>query len=159
MGAVDMIEFIKDHIFPAAFSLLPEKMDTPEARAMLLAIGLQESRFEHRVQIGGPAHGYWQFERGGGVRGVLRHPSSETHAKHVCSVLNYRAESDEVYRAIVDNDVLACCFARLLLWTLPGSLPGAAEAQEGWEQYIDAWRPGKPHRETWDGFYERAWKE
>jgi len=152
-----MISFVTEHIFPAAFSLLPEKMDTPEARAMLLAIGLQESRFEHRVQIRGPAHGYWQFERGGGVRGVLRHPASETHAKHVCSVLNYRSESDEVYRAIVDNDILACCFARLLLWTLPGSLPGAAESGEGWRQYIEAWRPGKPHRETWDGFYEQAW--
>ena len=28
---------------------------------MLLAIGLQESRFVHRRQIGGPACGFWQF--------------------------------------------------------------------------------------------------
>ena len=149
-----MIEFVKDHILPAALSLLPEKMDTPEARTMLLAIGLQESRFEHRVQIRGPARGFWQFERGGGVNGVLLHQASRDHARIVCEKLLYDPAPDVVYDAIADNDVLACCFARLLLWTLPASLPTTAE--EGWRQYLAGWRPGKPHPETWPGLYARA---
>ena len=51
---------IPDILDPAA-KLLPG-MDSAKARVMLLAIGLQESRFEHRRQIGGPARGFWQFE-------------------------------------------------------------------------------------------------
>ncbi len=149
-----MIDHINDYVFPAAFSLLPEKMDTPEARVMLLAIGLQESRFNHRAQLGGPARGFFQFEWGGGVRGVLRHPSTEAHALRVCEALRYSADTDTVYRAIEHNDTLACVFARLLLWTLPSPLPTTSE--EGWAQYIDAWRPGKPKAETWAGFYEHA---
>ena len=34
-----MIETLKSYVIPAAMSLLPEKMDSPEARAMLVAIG------------------------------------------------------------------------------------------------------------------------
>ena len=39
-------------ILDPSLKLLPG-MDSPKARMMLLAIGLQESRFEHRRQIGG----------------------------------------------------------------------------------------------------------
>lgn len=150
------IDYIKS-VFPVAFSLLPTKMDTPEARAMLLAIGLQESRFEHRVQVGGPAHGFWQFELGGGVRGVLNHPASKSAIVSILMTFDYDWMPDTSYDAIVHNDVLAVCYARLLLWTLPQSLPKRGEIQEGWNQYIAAWRPGRPHRETWDAFYIAAW--
>ena len=34
-----MIDTLKSHIIPAAMSLLPAKMDSPEARAMPVAIG------------------------------------------------------------------------------------------------------------------------
>lgn len=37
-------------IYPA-FEILPLRMDSTEAAVMMLAIGLQESRFEHRVQL------------------------------------------------------------------------------------------------------------
>lgn len=149
-----MIEHIRDHVFPAAFSLLPETMDSPEARVMLLAIGLQESRFKHRQQIGGPARGFWQFEKGGGVKGVLSHYASAPHALTAWFALNYTLSSAEAYDAIEHNDTLACVFARLLLWTLPQRLPTTAE--DGWAQYLDAWRPGKPHPATWPAFYEQA---
>ena len=67
-------QVMRDAVRPA-LALLPAAMNTPQARCMLLAIGLQESRFVHRRQIGGPARGFWQFERGtrtsrGGVWGV-----------------------------------------------------------------------------------------
>jgi len=151
-----MIGHILAHVMPAAFSLLPPNMDSREARVMLLAIGMQESRFKHRKQIGGPAHGFWQFEGGSSaaVGGVLRHPATSKYAGKVCDALRYRPEREAIYEAITDNDTLACAFARLLLWTLPNALP--TNADEGWAQYLAAWRPGRPHPETWPAFYEQA---
>lgn len=61
-----------EQVVVPGLELLPAKMDTPKARVMMLAIGMQESRFEHRKQIGGPARGFFQFEEAGGVRGVLK---------------------------------------------------------------------------------------
>jgi hypothetical protein len=138
--------------------MLPARMDSPEARAMLLAIGLQESGLKHRLQIGGPAHGYLQFERSGGCFGVLRHPATAALAKECCVRLDIIPESGEVYHAIVFNDVLACAFGRLLLWTSPEPLPLAHEPSYGWDMYRDCWRPGKPHPATWAGHFASAWK-
>lgn len=146
-----MIEHVRDHVIPAAMSLLPERMDTPPARVMLLAIGLQESRFLHRKQINGPARGFFQFEMGG-VSGVARHHASKDHLRGVCDALHY--DVGEVYGPIADNDTLACAVARLLLWTHPKALP--VNAADGWAYYIELWRPGKPKIHTWAGFYEQA---
>ncbi len=152
------LPYIQSVILPTALSLLPVKMDTPGARAMLVAIGLQESRFEHRHQIGGPARGWWQFEEGGGVAGVLRHHASRPLILPILGRLGYDETSHEyLHEAIEHNDILACIFARLLLWTLPNALPGSKEPALGWEQYLSAWRPGRPHPDTWLDFYERAW--
>ena len=151
------VKRIRDEVFPATFSLLEPKLDSRPARAMLLAIGLQESRFEYRKQIGGPAHGFWQFEEGGGVRGVLRHPATSGTIRAVLAVRGVADATRAAYDAIVNDDVLACAFARLLLWTLPGALPDEGDCEAGWQQYVAAWRPGKPHRHTWDAFYAQAW--
>src|SRR3546814_7242807 len=60
-------------------------MDTRAARVTLAAIGYQESKYLTRVQYGGgPAHGYWQFESGGGVKGVMNHKASAELARKVC---------------------------------------------------------------------------
>ena len=67
-----MIGHILAHTLPAAYSLLPAEMESAEATALLLSIGLQESQFTHRRQVGGPARGFYQFELSG-VQGVLRH--------------------------------------------------------------------------------------
>lgn len=145
-------------VIPETLALLGQpRLDTPAARAMLLAIGLQESRFEHRVQIGGPAHGYWQFEEGGGVKGVLRHEATKGPIRAVLAARGVADTTRAAYDAIVSDDVLACAFARLLLWTLPGALPARGDPEGGWRQYVDAWRPGKPHRQTWDALYAQAW--
>lgn len=151
-------DHIADEVWPKAMALLPG-MDSIAAKAEILAIGLQESSFEHRVQVGGPAHGYWQFEQGGGVTGVLRHPVSRSHAVSVCFTRGVAALPRDVYTAIINDDVLACCFARLLLYTLPDKLPAQNQREEGWQQYLSAWRPGMPHRSTWDNFYDRAWRK
>ena len=151
-------EFVIRHVYPAAMSLLPEAMDSPAAWRMLTAIGLQESRFTHRTQVRGPARGFWQFERAGGVAGVLEHVSTRRVAEGVCAVLGYPATAAAVYTAIEDNDVLAACFARLLLWTDPRALPqSAGQAIDGWTQYLATWRPGKPHPQTWTEHFTAAW--
>lgn len=154
----ETLYFVHTRIVPTTLSLLPARMNTPPARAMLLAIGLQESGFIHRVQVGGPAHGFWQFEKGGGVRGVLGHAATQPLIHSVCDVLRYPPTEAGCYAAIVHNDVLACAFARLLLWTVPGALALPHEPQKGWTQYLSGWRPGKPHPEKWDRYFAEAWR-
>lgn len=156
-GNLDAAATLLHLVYPGAFALLPGIMNTPEARAQLLAIALQESRCTYRRQIGGPARGFWQFEKLGGVRGVLQHASAGPFAQHVCRELQYRSDADTCYTAIEHNDLLAVCFARLLLWTTPGLIAGRGMPDRGWAQYIEGWRPGKPHRETWNDFFAQAW--
>ncbi|MCY1194844.1 hypothetical protein D9M72_61530 [compost metagenome] len=143
-----------------ALALLPAKMDTPAARVQLLAIGLQESRFLYRRQLGnGPARGLWQFERTGGVRGVLTHPASREYAYRICGGRGLSPVAAAVHPALETDDVLAAAFARLLMWTDGWRLPVVGDVQGGWEMYIRTWRPGKPHQQTWAGLYAQALAE
>lgn len=135
-------------------AFMGEKYASWQAQKMLIAIGLQESEFEHRVQIGGPAKGYWQFEKGGGVRGVLEHKSSKHLAAHACQELDYPATPDAVYGALPNDALLACIFARLLLYTDPKPLP--TTQQEAWAYYLRTWRPGKPKPSKWAANWDRA---
>lgn len=139
-----------------ALALLPPRMDSNRARCMLLAIGLQESRLTYRRQIGGPARGLWQFERDGGVVGVLSHPASAGHAANICEARGIRAHASAVYPALEHDDVLAAAFARLLLWTDPKALPQIGDEEGAWQTYIWNWRPGRPHRHTWGNLYAQA---
>jgi hypothetical protein len=148
------------HVIPAAMGVLPAKMDSPKARAMLLAIGLQESRFMHRRQTNfGPARGFWQFEKIG-VRGVCKHRMSMGPLNDALRYMRYESligQTANLHYAIEDNDVLACVFARLLLYTVPNSLPDQLDNVGGWNQYIAGWNPGKPHPDTWQAFFVEAW--
>jgi hypothetical protein len=153
--------YVVEHVYPVAVALLPAEMWEREAFAMLTAIGFQESAFTHRRQLpNGPARGFWQFELGG-TEGVLEHPASRDHAAHVLAALSYNdyPSSRDVHLAIEHNDVLACCFARLLLWTDPRALPSQGKPTDGWLQYLATWRPGKPHQSTWAGNFARAWSD
>lgn len=158
-------EVIKTAIEPA-FSLLPERMRSNEAKVMLLAIGLQESRFVHTYQIvqgkpgaKGPARGWWQFERMGGVHGVLNHATSKVHALTVCRARGVEPNARDVWEQLEHDQVLAAAFARLLLWTDPRSLPKLGDEQGAWDLYMRVWRPGKPHLRTWAACYADALKE
>lgn len=140
-----------------AFRLLGPGYSSVPAAALLTAIALQESGLSHRHQVGGPAHGLWQFEPIG-CDGVLSHPASKSAARRVCAALLVPALPDDAYRALEHCDVLAAAFARLALWRLPAPLPGADDGpQAAWDQYVDAWRPGKPHRHRWDENWAIAW--
>lgn len=142
-----------------ALALLPPKMTSDEARAMLLAIQFQEDPRQRRRQWPtGPARGLWQFERDGGVIGVLRHHSTREHALNLCWRCGWAGTVAAVYHALDRDDILAAGFARLLLWTLPMKLPAQGDVEEGWMQYLEAWRPGKERPETWEANFLRAWE-
>lgn len=145
-------------VFPAAYALLPERMATPQASALLLAIALQESGCCKRRQMGGPARSFWQFEVGG-IRGILAHKSSKPHLASALAALAYPVTDDATvpYVAIEHNDILAAVCARLLLWTDPQPLPSRDAAESGWQTYARCWRPGKPKRDTWNAHYQHAW--
>jgi len=143
-------------IYKATVSLLPPRLDSPEAKAMMIAIAMQESRWDERRQIGGPARGFFQFELAG-VRGVLNHKTSQPIICSVLDRLDYDYQPMTSFEAITHNDVLAFSYARCLLWTLPDPLPLRGEAGEGYRQYIESWRPGRPHRASWNKFFNDAW--
>lgn len=151
-------DYLLRHVFPAAYALLPEKMASPAATALLLAIALQESRCCHRRQVNGPARSFWQFEVGG-IRGVLSHKASKPHLANALAALSYPVTDDATvpYVAIEHNDTLAAVCARLLLYTLPSPLPAREDVDGAWRQYLKAWRPGKPKPETWVDHYCAAW--
>lgn len=149
-------------IIKPAYKLLPAAMNSEKATIMLLAIGLQESQLTYRWQIVdvknptkmGPARGLWQFESGGGVHGVLTHRSTAQYAQNICRAMNIKGYAADVYGDLHRNDILACCFARLLLWTDPKALPSTES--DAWDCYIRLWRPGKPHKSTWAANYKKA---
>lgn len=147
----------------SALALLPAAMDTAEARVMLIVIGLQESRMLHRRQLvgnpprpTGPAKGLLQFERLGGCKGVVNHPASRYWMHRVCVTQGVVFNATAVWNALETNDVLAFAAGRLLLFTDPKRLPATTDTRGAWNLYIRTWRPGRPHRDTWDAFHERA---
>lgn len=153
-----------DKAINEALALLPANMDTREARVMLLTIGLQESRFEHRRQLvgsppkpTGPAKSFWQGELGGGmVRGVRTHAATWQHARKLYAVRGVRADDSSIWNAVENDDVLAAGLARLLLWSDPYKLPSVTDVNGAWALYMRTWRPGQPHPRTWAEFHAAA---
>lgn len=148
-----------------AIEILGDKYGSPEAKLEVLAIGGQESKYLARRQIikkkgklvpEGPATSFWQFEQGGGVIGVLKHPSSAALARRLCAVRDVAPTSSAVWAAMEHDDVLGAGFARLLLLTDMGRLPRIGDEEAGWATYIKNWRPGKPHKDTWATAYANA---
>lgn len=141
--------------------LLPAEMDTPEARVMLLSIGLQESRFTARQQVGGPARGFWQFEQGtqksrGGVWGLYLHPASRYWMSMLCAARGVAFDPASIYDALDNDDMLAAGVARLGLFTDPQRLPATGDVAGAWSLYLRVWRPGKPKPDTWPALHAQA---
>ena len=158
-----LLDAVLHNAIRPALDLLPAGMDTRAAHVMLLAAGLQESRLIHRAQktrdpyVKGPARGLWQFERGGGVMGVMSHHATADHACALCTALGEPWDATLVHERLEYSDVLAAGFARLLLWADPFPLPLVNDDhQAAWQCYLRCWRPGKPHRDTWDAFHALA---
>ncbi len=146
-----------------ALLLLPARMTSPQAEVQLLATHLQEAPNREQCQLPakpgkcGPARGIFQFERGGGVAGVLRHPASRPHVLTVCAALGVTPTLDGIFDALPTQcDVLDAALARLLYWTDPFSLPKLGDEQGALDLYLRTWRPGKPHPGAWPPNYAKA---
>lgn len=166
---MNTLDYLVKCVLPAAYKLMPSRMNSPEASSLLICIALQESGLRARRQMlengkqwweskPGPANGLWQFERDGGVRGVMRHAAASAIVLPVIDALLYPRDPYAVHEALIHNDVLACVLARALLYSVPESLPGPNDPTKGWSQYVSAWRPGKPHPEVWPENYRIAWE-
>lgn len=157
-----------------ALALLPPKMDSAEARVMLLAIGLQESKMLHRRQLvgnppapTGPAKSFWQGERGGGmVAGVRQHAATKALAAILYAERGVAPNDAAIWNAIERDDVLAAGLARLLLYSDPGALPRVSDTEGAWRLYLRTWRPGAYERGSgaqradlrakWNGYHAQA---
>ena len=157
----DLQNLVSSVVSPA-MALLPARMDSDRVRVLLLAIGLQESRFQFRRQMGnGPARGFWQFEQGAtassGVRGVFNHALTGDTLRRVAVQRGIQPTAAAIWAALETDDVLACVTARLLIYTDGPPLPALGDADGAWRLYADrCWRPGKPHPETWPANYAAA---
>ena len=142
-----------------AMKLLPAELNAQEALVQVHAIAIQESLYLYRVQLNdGPAHSFWQMERNGGVKGVLKHPASIHMAEGICLARGIKPNPMSVWSTMEYDDVLGAAFARLLLWTDPKALPRLGQENEAWKYYQRNWRPGKPHPDTWPHAYGTALK-
>lgn len=155
-------EFIAKVLNPGASFLeaMTGTTSPPAAKRWLLAVAMQESELVHRFQVlnnggAGPARGWWQFEQGGGIAGVLRHATSRPRIMVCCDAMGVRAEAPALWRAVEGNDLLAYACARLLLLTDRGPIP--EDRDEAWHLYAEVlWKPGKPHREKWPANWAKA---
>jgi hypothetical protein len=154
----ELVWFLRQHVLPDAFSLLPGGMNSSEARAMLFAIGYQESGFRYRKQVSGPAVGFWQFERMGGVAEILSSSDTANIIRPIAKTLLYAPTPDACYAGIQHNDVLAAVFARLLLYRDPQAMPAKTNPELGWIIYKRNWRPGKPHPDQWPANFKLGWQ-
>lgn len=143
------VESVYKDVWLPAMQLLPANMKSSKADVIGMTIGLQESLLKFRHQIGGPAHGLWQFEKGGGVRGVLTHRASAGLAKEIQLDRGHGTGVNAAYDALEHDDVFAAVFARLLMWTDPFPLAEVDQVQRAWKFYERTWRPGKPHPSKW----------
>lgn len=134
--------------------------DTLDARRFLLAIALQESALAHRRQVSaggvetGPAASFWQFEQGGGCKGVLQHYLVAPTMHQLCVDFSVATTPAGLWEAMRYHDIIAAIAARLLIYTLPQKM--ATTAAEGWAQYTAAWCPGKPHPDKWQACWDLA---
>ena len=131
-----------------------------ESFRVLLAIAGQESGLVETIQRGADrrplvnlARGFWQFESGGGVAGVLRHPAAAWCRTEIVE-MGYPLHNETLHWALAYDQRLAAIMARALLWTDPQPIP--TDADGAWALYLRTWRPGKPHPATWPDWWRRA---
>lgn len=156
---------------------LPEPMSNklPQVLVAMLTIGLQESRFLYRYQVlntpevKGPARGFWQFESGGGVKGIMAHRATKEPLQVACRDLGVPFDRNTIWLSLEHNDDLAVVCARLLLYSDPKPLPEVGDVEGMWQYYLRNWRPGayfngskgaqENLRKKWGEYYSLAQKE
>ena len=153
------LQIVHTQILIPALQELPSKMTSLSAITQLLATGGQESGYMTRLQLGnGPAHGLWQYERGG-ISAVLKNPKSHGYlVGYIESQTNIAVSTENIYQLVAKDDITACVVSRLMYWTDPEPLPKFNDEQGAWEYYVRNWRPGKPNRTRWAHWYQKSVK-
>jgi len=133
-------------------SLLPEKMQRNRRAlvVLLLTTVLQESNGTEQVQLPrtpggkpGPAAGIAQFEKNGGLKGIMTHSSTKDTVRDLCAKFGLPFDLDALHEALkTTDDRLDIAFARLLYWADKDPLPTLGDVQGSWEYYLSNWRPG-----------------
>jgi len=126
----------------AGLALLPAKMNSEDASVLLYATSRQENPQRLPQQVGGPAVGDYQFERGGGVKGVVEHSAVSELTRSVCRARKVQCDTGSIYQALKTDPILAAALARLLYYTDPKSMPYAGDELAAWQLYLRTWRPG-----------------
>ena len=138
---MDPQRFLDLAVIPA-MSLMPARIDSPDAHGMLVAIALQETGLLARHQFGGgPARSYFQFELPG-VSEALWNPSTQRHMERVCAALDLSITPAALQTALEFHDIAAVCCARLLLWARPEPVAPQHDEDAGWRLYVATWKPG-----------------
>ena len=132
------------------------EVQSPPAEVLMLAIAIQESALRHRTQVGGPARGWWQFERAGGLAGVMDHARTRTHLAHFCEAVGLKHDLYALWDALPYSELLQVALARLLLWSDSRPLPALGDKEGSWSYYLRNWRPGKPGTARWGAAYDGA---
>jgi hypothetical protein len=133
----------------AGLALLPAKMDSLQASVLLYCTSRQENPQRLPQQVNGPAVGDYQFERGGGVRGVMNpaFPTVQAQTRAVCAARGVAFEAGAIYSALKTDPILAAALARLLYYTDSKPLPDVGDEVGAWALYLRTWRPGAYHRQ------------
>ena len=156
LAPLDRRRWVLAHAITPALSELPDLPSEAAAVQMLLTIAGVESGCLYRRQFPVPhAMGLWQFERAGGVAGVLTHRATQALARKAVERRGIGPDAGAVWKALEQDDVLAGIFARLLLLTDPPALPVSDVAARAC--YLRTWRPGKPcSAAKWSQSWEMA---
>lgn len=128
-------------------SLLPAKMNSLAASVLLYATNRQENPKRLAQQVGGPAVGDYQFEKGGGVKGVMTHSSVSKMTESVCAARKVKFDAVSIYQALKTDPILAAALARLLYYTDPKAMPDVGDEAGTWALYLRTWRPGAYERQ------------
>jgi hypothetical protein len=157
----DALDFFRDDLHAACVYVTPDA--SPEARdtaeRFLLAIAFQESGLRTRIQVtdhgDGPAASFLQFERGG-IQGLMRHAKTREVFRAACMLVGCAWDVGEIHALFktTDGDWLAAVAGRLNLLWYPKKLP--TTQNDAWGQYLEIWRPGKPHESRWASSWGRA---
>jgi hypothetical protein len=146
----------------AGLALLPAKMNSEDASVLLYATSRQENPQRLPQQVGGPAVGDYQFEKGGGVKGVMTHDAVKDFTRAVCTARKVSFDAGSITQALKTDAILAAALARLLYYTDPKQLPYAGDDLAAWQLYLRTWRPGAyarqplELREKWKKNYKDA---
>ena len=150
-----MLEAILDEIIEPGLALLPPALVSDEAAVLLLATGLQESRFVYRRELGGQGLGFWRLS-GSMMTQVLQHPQTARLAQRLCEAAGIECRARTLHAALEFNDGLAAAFARLLLLSAGQGLPPCGRPEQAWLLYLRLWQPQHPSHLSWAPLYRHA---